>query len=103
MNLSVYAGYSAALIDGSGIVQRPVMPRFREANDGSDCVARQWLENCTEVPIVRSNREPTGVVAEIRQSAQNRLWEAKHRDAISLALSDALLHAADRFHGVLGE
>jgi hypothetical protein len=26
---------------------------------------------------------------------QNSLWEAKYRDAIRLALTDALLHAAD--------
>jgi hypothetical protein len=41
MNLSVYAGDSAALIDGSGIVHRTVVAQFREANDGSDCVALQ--------------------------------------------------------------
>ena len=89
------SGDSAALIDGSGIVQRAVMAQFREANDGSDCVARQRLESRSELSVVRSNREPARVVAEIRQPAQNCLWEAKYRDAIRLALTDALVHAAD--------
>ena len=59
--------------------------------------------NRSELPVVRSNREPARVGAEVRQSAQNRLGEAKHRNAIRLALADALSHVADRFHGVLGE
>src|SRR5689334_17799104 len=103
MYLSVYAGYEAVLVDGSGVVQRALMTQFREANDGSDGVARQRLENRSELPVVRSNREPVRVVAEICQSAQNCLWEAKHRDAIRLALTDALLHPVDRFRGVLAE
>jgi hypothetical protein len=79
------------------------MTEFCEANDGSDGIARQRFENRSELPAVRSNRDPARVVAEIRQAAQNRFWEAKHRDAIRLALTDALLHVADRFHRVLGE
>ena len=47
MNLLVRVGDSALSIYGNDIVRRTVITEFREANTGSDCVACQWLENCT--------------------------------------------------------